>query len=221
VTAEHARACASLHALEGAGELIGAPVALAGDEQRRHVDGAAGENLELGGENVLGAAAIPLQAALKAGALELAAVYRQFGVGKPLARGEMAALCALPSKSRNSRRSQPANTVTSAIVNPLMEEACITLKPVVPCGPKQPFRNGQKENFPDRIVPDENWPGIYRIRLPDGGLSDSINLTRAKDAIRQMKDQKLLANPSALKGRIAIKPITNRQAIAEDANSPT
>ena len=69
VTAEHARARASLHALEGAGELIGAPVALAGDEQRRHVDGAAGEKLELGGEHVLGAAAIPLQAALKAGAL--------------------------------------------------------------------------------------------------------------------------------------------------------
>jgi hypothetical protein len=62
---------------------------------------------------------------------------------------------------------------------------------------------------------------MYRIRLPDGGLSDLINLTRAKDAIRQMEDHKLLANLSALKGRTAIKPITNRQGIAKNENSQT
>jgi len=34
-----------------------------------------------------------------------------------------------------------------------------------------------------RIVPDSKWPGMYRIRLPGGGLSDMLNLTRARDAL--------------------------------------
>ena len=34
-----------------------------------------------------------------------------------------------------------------------------------------------------RIVLDAKWPSMYRIRLPDGGLSDMLNLTRAKDAL--------------------------------------
>jgi hypothetical protein len=34
-----------------------------------------------------------------------------------------------------------------------------------------------------RIVPDPKWPGMYRIKRPDGSLSDMTNLTRAKDAL--------------------------------------
>src|SRR5215813_12491338 len=34
-----------------------------------------------------------------------------------------------------------------------------------------------------RIVLDAKWPSMYRIRLPDGSLSDMLNLTRAKDAL--------------------------------------
>jgi hypothetical protein len=132
---------------------------------------------------------------------------------KAMARGQMAALGALPSTRRNSRRSQPAQ------LNPLMEEAFISLKLVMLSGSKQPFRNGQNENLSDRIVLDGRWPGMYRIRLTDGGLSDLINLTRAKNAIRQMEDQKVSADPSALKGKAAIKPIPNQEGIAEDENS--
>jgi hypothetical protein len=36
----------------------------------------------------------------------------------------------------------------------------------------------------DGIVPDGKWPGMYRLRLPDGSLSAMVNLTRAKDALR-------------------------------------
>jgi hypothetical protein len=32
------------------------------------------------------------------------------------------------------------------------------------------------------IVPDATWPGMWRVRWPDGSLSDMANLTRAKDA---------------------------------------
>jgi hypothetical protein len=35
-----------------------------------------------------------------------------------------------------------------------------------------------------RIVPDEKWPGMYRIRRPDGTVTDMVNLTRARDALR-------------------------------------
>jgi hypothetical protein len=33
-----------------------------------------------------------------------------------------------------------------------------------------------------RVVPDPVWPGMYRAKLP-GGLSDMVNLSRAKDAV--------------------------------------
>ena len=38
-----------------------------------------------------------------------------------------------------------------------------------------------------RIVPDQKWPGMYRIRLLGGGLSDMVNLTRAKDALAEIR----------------------------------
>ena len=40
----------------------------------------------------------------------------------------------------------------------------------------------RRPNLSAGIVPDANWAGMYRIRLPDGGLSDMFNLTWAKDA---------------------------------------
>ena len=32
------------------------------------------------------------------------------------------------------------------------------------------------------IEPDQNWPGMWRVRLPGGYLTDMVNLLRAKDA---------------------------------------
>jgi hypothetical protein len=37
--------------------------------------------------------------------------------------------------------------------------------------------------LPNPIVPDGQWPGMYRLSLPQGSLSDMVNLTRAKDAL--------------------------------------
>jgi hypothetical protein len=37
-----------------------------------------------------------------------------------------------------------------------------------------------------RIVPDPKWPGMYRVRRPDGSLSNMMNLTRAKDALVEL-----------------------------------
>jgi hypothetical protein len=40
------------------------------------------------------------------------------------------------------------------------------------------------------IVPDATWPGMYRIRRPDGTLSDMANLTRARDALRELQRER-------------------------------
>jgi hypothetical protein len=32
------------------------------------------------------------------------------------------------------------------------------------------------------VIPDKTWPGMWRVRTPEGHLSDMANLTRAKDA---------------------------------------
>jgi hypothetical protein len=48
-----------------------------------------------------------------------------------------------------------------------------------PTGPAKP-----QPKLDPRLVPDPNWPGLYRIRKPDGSLTDMVNLTRARDALR-------------------------------------
>jgi hypothetical protein len=32
------------------------------------------------------------------------------------------------------------------------------------------------------VVPDPDWPKMYRVRRPDGSLTDMVNLARARDA---------------------------------------
>jgi hypothetical protein len=42
--------------------------------------------------------------------------------------------------------------------------------------------HGRGRNPLVTVEPDSKYTGMYRIRFPDGGLSDMVNLTRAKDA---------------------------------------
>jgi hypothetical protein len=44
----------------------------------------------------------------------------------------------------------------------------------------------KKGAYPHILVPDAKWPGMYRLRLPNGSLSDMVNLTRAKDALAEI-----------------------------------
>jgi hypothetical protein len=37
------------------------------------------------------------------------------------------------------------------------------------------------------IVPDERFPGMFRLKRADGTLSDRVNLTRAKDALAALR----------------------------------
>src|SRR5262245_15366800 len=45
------------------------------------------------------------------------------------------------------------------------------------------------------VVQDENYPRMWRVRRPDGSLSDMVNRARAKDAATLMLDRDLKALP--------------------------
>src|SRR5262249_10006545 len=44
------------------------------------------------------------------------------------------------------------------------------------------LHHGNDRNPLLTVEPDSEYASMYRIRFPDGGLSDMANLTRAKDA---------------------------------------
>ncbi len=39
------------------------------------------------------------------------------------------------------------------------------------------------------VIPDPDWAAMYRVRRPDGTLTDMVNLTRARDAARCFAEQ--------------------------------
>ena len=41
---------------------------------------------------------------------------------------------------------------------------------------------GHSKNPLAEVVPDTRWPNMWRVRWPDGRLSDMGNLSRARDA---------------------------------------
>jgi len=55
--------------------------------------------------------------------------------------------------------------------------------------PEVPILRGPKpaSKLSPGIVCDGRYPDMYRLRLPDGSLSDMVNLTRAKDALAEMR----------------------------------
>src|SRR6516225_8211977 len=74
----------SLHPLKCTGKLIHTPIALACNETRRHIDGAARKRFKLG-DVFAGKASIPLQAALKSGSSKFVCIHGQFCVSEPSA----------------------------------------------------------------------------------------------------------------------------------------
>ena len=66
-----------------------------------------------------------------------------------------------------------------------------------------------------KVVPDAAHPGMWRVRWPDGRLSDMTNLTRAKDAVTCFietgeRRQRGRHSPSA--GRLCVKLILGGKA---------
>ena len=50
---------------------------------------------------------------------------------------------------------------------------------------------------PPGVVPDAVYRGMFRIRLPGGGLSAMVNLTRARDALRTLRESRVCVSYSA------------------------
>jgi hypothetical protein len=51
------------------------------------------------------------------------------------------------------------------------------------------------------VVPDADWPGMYRVRRPDSSLTDMVNLTRARDAAQHFADQARRQEPLEIAAR--------------------
>ena len=69
-----------------------------------------------------------------------------------------------------------------------------------------------------KLVADAAHPGMWRVRWPDGRLSDMTNLTRAKDAVAcfmeiEERRQRGRHNPS--EGRLCVKTEENVPASGE------
>lgn len=47
-------------------------------------------------------------------------------------------------------------------------------------------RDGGRRAPSVEIVADTDWPRMYRIKLPDGSLTDMLNRARARDAARSI-----------------------------------
>ena len=58
------------------------------------------------------------------------------------------------------------------------------------------------------MMPDAARPGMWRVRWPDGRLSDMTNLTRAKDAVAcfmETEERRQRGRHSPLGGRLCVK----------------
>jgi hypothetical protein len=54
----------------------------------------------------------------------------------------------------------------------------------------QTLHLGNKQTPLAHVIPDDKHPGMWRIRWPDGELSDMVNLARAKDAAVVLASQR-------------------------------
>jgi hypothetical protein len=61
-----------------------------------------------------------------------------------------------------------------------------------------------------KVVPDVAHPGMWRVRWPDGRLSDMTNLTRAKDAAAsflETEERRQRGRQSQSEGRLCAKTV--------------
>jgi hypothetical protein len=99
----------------------------------------------------------------------------------------------LASKARRlAQQPSPENAPKSRRGTELLSTVtCAEFSAVIsrPCEGEKTGRGSPKKPVLDpRIVPDDRWPGMYRLRLRDGSLTENMtNLTRAKDALAELR----------------------------------
>lgn len=91
---------------------------------------------------------------------------------------------------------------------PALETCAAGDKPAAPmCG------TTRVPKLPSDVVPDAKLPGMYRVRRPDGSLSDMVNLTRAKDTAQQFAE---VADKIRKRERRAVGPVKSRRGARRD-----
>jgi hypothetical protein len=56
------------------------------------------------------------------------------------------------------------------------------------------------------VVPDPDWPKMYRVGRPDGSLTDMVNISRARDAARCLAGTTTTRKPPAAQHHAGMKP---------------
>jgi hypothetical protein len=71
-----------------------------------------------------------------------------------------------------------------------------------------------------RVIPDEIYPGMWRVRLPDGSLSDLGNLTRVRDAAMAiaLRDLNHQETPSEAPYSASIAPDVSTEGLLPETN---
>ena len=77
-------------------------------------------------------------------------------------------------------------------------------------GDRLVLRSGGRGGLYVEVVADATYPGMFRVRLPDGELTDMVNRTRARDAAAAI----LLSILNSRKTRPAASPIRQNGAEA-------
>jgi hypothetical protein len=77
---------------------------------------------------------------------------------------------------------EPADAFVS-VSGPLSPSAPLLKKP-------ETLTAREAKRLPRGVVRDERRPAMYRVFLSDGSLSDMVNLTRARDALAAIRDER-------------------------------
>jgi hypothetical protein len=89
------------------------------------------------------------------------------------------------------------------VANPHLLKDAAAIKTAIDTWPLLPTQilNASHRRYFSRTVatiePDATWPGMWRIRLPNGHHSDMVNLTRAQDALRSVNRGMTTEGPDA------------------------
>ena len=96
----------------------------------------------------------------------------------------------LASKRRAPLQASPQKRPKTLLATtPLSSVTCVSTSPTISMG-----YTGQKSSRATlqmafgrcTVVPDPDWPKMYRVMRPDSSLTDMVNLSRARDAAKSL-----------------------------------
>jgi hypothetical protein len=79
----------------------------------------------------------------------------------------------------------PSKRDVRPIRGPCRSGVGLCLSPKTELQQREPVSGTVTGSFIPRLMADQHWPGMWRIVFPDGSLSDMLNITRAKEALKR------------------------------------